>query len=161
MSTAKQQPCRAHAKIYHELTVTWTVSRGRDTYGYNIVTLRERGDVVARCNGGGYDMRGTVFADWLEKRLSTWDHNELGTLLVACHVLAGRDEDWDMDVYYSVVDGDAVYSAWSDGVDWAKVEADVAELRAEKEAEARAEDPDYIPPPVRCPLTLNLFDGRT
>lgn len=64
MTSAKKAP---PAKIHHELTVTWTTSRGRDTYGYNIVTLRERGDVVARCNGGGYDMRGTVFADWLEK----------------------------------------------------------------------------------------------
>lgn len=50
----------------HTLNITWTVSRGRNTYGYHVVTLCERGEVKARCNGGGYDMRGTVFAEWLE-----------------------------------------------------------------------------------------------
>lgn len=49
----------------HTLHVTFGTSRGRDTYGYTLVTLRENGKVKARCNGGGYDMRGTVFADWL------------------------------------------------------------------------------------------------
>lgn len=49
------------------LTLKWTTSRGRDTYGYNILTLRnERGEVVGRCMGGGYDMVGTVFGMWLE-----------------------------------------------------------------------------------------------
>jgi len=43
----------------------WTVSRGRDTYGYNICTLRINGDKVAACNGGGYDMEGTCLGDWL------------------------------------------------------------------------------------------------
>ena len=50
----------------HNLTITYGTSRGRDTYGYAVVTLRERGEVKARCNGGGYDMRGTVLADWLQ-----------------------------------------------------------------------------------------------
>lgn len=50
----------------HTLHVTFGTSRGRDTYGYTVVTLREFGKVKARCNGGGYDMRGTVFADWLQ-----------------------------------------------------------------------------------------------
>lgn len=51
----------------HELIVTYGTSKARDTYGYTVVTLRECGQVKARCNGGGYDMRGTVFAEWLEK----------------------------------------------------------------------------------------------
>lgn len=50
----------------HTLHITFGTSRGRDTYGYTVVTLREAGQVKARCNGGGYDMRGTVFADWLQ-----------------------------------------------------------------------------------------------
>lgn len=49
------------------LTVTWGTSRGRDTYGYTLCTLRENGSIKAKCNGGGYDMRGSVFAEWLEK----------------------------------------------------------------------------------------------
>lgn len=50
----------------HTLHITFGTSRGRKTYGYAVVTLRECGTVKARCLGGGYDMRGTVFADWLQ-----------------------------------------------------------------------------------------------
>lgn len=48
------------------LTLKWSVSRARDTEGYNIRTLVD--DATGkryRCNGGGYDMTGTVFAEWL------------------------------------------------------------------------------------------------
>lgn len=49
------------------LTIKWTTSRGRDTYGYNICTVRDtkRGTRHA-CNGGGYDMQGTSFGNWLQ-----------------------------------------------------------------------------------------------
>jgi hypothetical protein len=46
------------------LEFRWTVSRGRDTYGYNICTLYANGQKVARCDGGGYDMQGTCLAMW-------------------------------------------------------------------------------------------------
>ena len=53
-------------KIHH-LSISWTVSRGRDTYGYNICRLdsRQSGSRY-KCMGGGYDMVGKVFGDWLE-----------------------------------------------------------------------------------------------
>ena len=47
------------------LEFKWTVSRGRDTYGYNICTLYVDGVKVSRCNGGGYDMEGTCLGDWM------------------------------------------------------------------------------------------------
>lgn len=47
-------------------TIKYSESRGRDTYGWNICTLREYGQKIARCNGGGYDMAGTVFAEWVK-----------------------------------------------------------------------------------------------
>lgn len=49
------------------LSLKWSVSKGRDTYGYNICTLTDgnTGKKYKTC-GGGYDMVGTVFADWLE-----------------------------------------------------------------------------------------------
>lgn len=49
------------------LTITWSTSRGRDTYGYNLVKLDTgwRGKVYRTC-GGGYDMTGTVVGDWLQ-----------------------------------------------------------------------------------------------
>lgn len=41
------------------LEFKWTVSRARDSAGYNICTLYFDGRKVGRCNGGGYDMKGT------------------------------------------------------------------------------------------------------
>jgi len=43
----------------------WTVSRGRNSYGYNICTLLVDGVKKGQCNGGGYDMKGTSLAYWL------------------------------------------------------------------------------------------------
>ena len=48
------------------LEFKWSVSRGRDTYGYNIVSIWENGEKVATTCGGGYDMKGTVFGQWLQ-----------------------------------------------------------------------------------------------
>ena len=59
MKTAQQDAPRDGAV----LTFKWTVSRGRDSYGYNIVTLRVDGDKVSSCNGGGYDMKGTCLGN--------------------------------------------------------------------------------------------------
>lgn len=48
------------------LTIRWGTSKGRDTYGYTTCSLRNhRGQKVAACNGGGYDMRGTVIGNWI------------------------------------------------------------------------------------------------
>lgn len=48
-----------------QLHFKWTVSRGRDTYGYNICTLLVDGEKVGKTCGGGYDMAGTVLGQWL------------------------------------------------------------------------------------------------
>lgn len=51
----------------NHLRMSWSVSRGRDTYGYNICKLTDGNTGKQyRCMGGGYDMQGTVFGDWLE-----------------------------------------------------------------------------------------------
>jgi hypothetical protein len=48
------------------LTLSWSTSRGRETYGYNVARLDDTStDKRYRCMGGGYDMVGTVLADWL------------------------------------------------------------------------------------------------
>lgn len=49
------------------LKFKWTVSRGRNTYGYNICSLWVDGVKVTSCNGGGYDMKGTAFGGWIAK----------------------------------------------------------------------------------------------
>ena len=53
-------------KKIKRLALSWSVSRGRDTYGYNICRLDDTstGDRF-KCMGGGYDMVGTVFGNWL------------------------------------------------------------------------------------------------
>lgn len=49
------------------LDLSWSTSRGRDTYGWNICRLDDTSTGKRyRCNGGGYDMAGTVFADWMQ-----------------------------------------------------------------------------------------------
>jgi hypothetical protein len=52
------------------LAFKWTVSRARDTRGWNVCTLYVDGQKVAQCNGGGYDMEGTVLGDWLANRFA-------------------------------------------------------------------------------------------
>lgn len=49
------------------LEFKWTVSRGRDTAGYNVCTLYADGRKVSRCNGGGYDMKGTCLGTFIEQ----------------------------------------------------------------------------------------------
>lgn len=51
----------------HRLEISWSTSRGRETYGYNICRLDDSiSGKRYRCSGGGYDMIGTVFANWFE-----------------------------------------------------------------------------------------------
>lgn len=49
------------------LKFKYGTSRGRDTYGYTIVTLYANGERVARTCGGGYDMRGTCLGFFIKK----------------------------------------------------------------------------------------------
>lgn len=52
---------------FNRLALSWSVSRGRDTYGYNICRLDSRNSGRRyKCMGGGYDMIGKVFGDFLE-----------------------------------------------------------------------------------------------
>ncbi len=67
----------ATATRTHVLRIKRSTSRGRDTYGWNICTLTdETTGKRFRTTGGGYDMAGTVFGDWLEatfrEELARW-----------------------------------------------------------------------------------------
>ena len=49
------------------LEFKWTISRAQETYGYNIVTLQgTHTSKKFRAVGGGYDMQGAVFGEWLQ-----------------------------------------------------------------------------------------------
>ena len=51
----------------NHLSLSWSVSKGANTYGYNICRLDDRNNGKRfRTIGGGYDMIGTVFGEWLE-----------------------------------------------------------------------------------------------
>ncbi len=57
--------------IGDSITITWGTSRGRDSYGYTTCSLRDsKGKRIAYCNGGGYDMCGTVIGNWLAHTFS-------------------------------------------------------------------------------------------
>lgn len=122
----------------------------RDNFENLRRVIKER---FTSCDGfiSGYS---NYLSDWKEKRLSDWDHNEVGTLLIAA--LAGFDPDENLDLYYRVTDCDGLYHEWSNNVDWPKVEAAIEEAREEKRLEALALDPDFVAPEPRCPLTLEL-----
>ena len=45
---------------------TYGVSRGRDTYGYDMVTLSSNTGKRFRAMGGGYDMHGQVLGEYVQ-----------------------------------------------------------------------------------------------
>lgn len=108
--------------------------------------------------------------DWLEKPLCNWDHNELGTLLIAVMALRGspdalRDYQWEWYLCEGMSESSVFYKAWSDAVDWQKVGELCAYERAEKLDALRDTDPDTYAlltndadsVHYRCPLTPDLF----
>lgn len=57
----------------HVIEFRWSISRGRDTDGYNICTCFVDGVKVGRCMGGGYDMQGTAMESWLNSKVRPTD----------------------------------------------------------------------------------------
>lgn len=125
-------------------------------------------------------------ADWLEKPLVDWDHNEFGTLLIAAMRMAGYD-DIRRELYEMTLGDEGAYQAWENAVDWPKYEAKLLEARAEKLAAWIEEDKESalewitkahdtfdaivqadaelfrgfeLPElPYRCPRTIDMFAG--
>jgi hypothetical protein len=58
---------KAAAAVATHLTLSWGVSRGRETDGYTICRVRDdsTGKVYRRM-GGGYDLTGSAFGAWLQ-----------------------------------------------------------------------------------------------
>lgn len=88
-------------------------SKGRDTYGYTIVSLYIDGEKVSSCQGGGYDMQGTALADWMEFQFS----EELKTL-EPFHRIGEGDNERQVGFYglFVHVKGDNKYQPkWMEG----------------------------------------------
>jgi len=87
-------------------------------------------------------------ADWLEKPIVDWDHNELGTLLIAAMRAAGSDVESDDEMrreLYDMTFGDeGAYQAWESAVDWPKYESKILEARAEKLAAWIEDDKESV-----------------
>lgn len=77
-------------------------------------------------------------AAWLDKPLADWDHNELGTLLLA--VLPEPDT---REMYDRVFPSDGAYHEWEPAVDW-------------DEFDRRLAKPDQPEKPYRCHITEDL-----
>ena len=93
---------------------------------------------------------------WLNKPIAHWDHNEVGTLLIAVMDLLDDSSDVaEMNINRDWPDSGC--SEWEDSIDWPKYEADItAKREALLEAE-KALQPDYVPPTPRFAKTLDLF----
>lgn len=97
---------------------------------------------------------------WLDKPLANWDHNELGTLMIAAHKASpDYDDDSKWSIYYAVTE-DGIYQECGGATDYNKFETAVTEARDELHAEMAELDPDYVPPAVRCSETPDLFKGN-
>lgn len=151
-------------------------------------TLREVISARHTSRDGFISHYSNQLSEWLAKPLTDWDHNELGSLLVAAMRMAGVDleSDWE-EIYYSTFGDEGAYQAWESSVDWPAFEAARAETRAEKLSEwlqddkgaalawrdkactefdslvalypAMANGLDLPEAPYRCPYTLDLFEG--
>jgi len=73
-----------------QLHFKWTISRGRDTYGYNICTLLVDGEKVGKTCGGGYDMQGTVLGQWLQN-----EYEQQLKERFASEIIAITDQDYE------------------------------------------------------------------
>jgi hypothetical protein len=77
-------------------------------------------------------------ANWLATPLADWDHNELGTLLLAW--LEIRRVDWEESLFYSIAESG--YQYFDSCFDFAGFDSDVTEARAEKLADWLSTDFD-------------------
>lgn len=59
----------------HQLELKWSVSKARDTYGYNRLTITDGRGFKDSCCGGGYDMQGTAFASFINAKYENRFYN--------------------------------------------------------------------------------------
>lgn len=123
------------------LDTLWAESKA-DDHASLIHTITER----HTSRSGFISFYSSTFQEWLEKPLTEWDHNELGTLLIAVMRLHCERDEWEMDVFDRM--SESCFYAHSDAVDWPAFDAKAAALRAERAAP---------PPPYRCPDTTDMF----
>lgn len=104
------------------LLLSWSTSRGCETYGYPICRLDDTSvGERFKCMGGGYDMVGTVFAQWLcanyqERLLKLKDRANYVFPVEGC----GRHKEDREDSLYGMTyheKGDRIYIDGACGLD--------------------------------------------
>lgn len=136
---------------------------------YGLVPLKVMRELFKRSKTEGHKTLAALIADrftsydgfssfysndvdsWLEKagRLQDWDHNELGTLLIAALQMAGADmesgdyyESFPGKVRELTIGDEGAYQAWESAVDWPAFDKARLEARAEKLVEWMESDAD-------------------
>lgn len=81
------------------LIANWSISRARDTEGYNVITVRnlDTNKKMSGCNGGGYDMENTALCEAICKEYQ----DELRETL---KFIAPFDKDIFMGIYRNKLD---------------------------------------------------------
>lgn len=138
---------------------------------YGLVPLKTMRELFRRSKAENHKTLAAVIADrftscdgfhsfypsdldsWLADagRLQDWDHNELGTLLIAGLAMAGERfgegsvydyESPESRLFEATIGDEGAHTAWSNSVDWAAFDRARAEARAEKLTDWLESDPD-------------------
>lgn len=99
---------------------------------------------------GFYSHYSNDLAEWLEKPLREWDHNEAGTLFLAALEIVGVSEERTRDmeslhdsIYEGMSESSDFMNAWDSGMNWTELEKAREALRNEKRAQLAEDDPEY------------------
>ena len=103
-------------------------------------------------------------SDWADMLRRFWhgdtsalDHNQMQTVIEAAFP---DSHDPNLEIYYAWTDCDGIYHEWESAMNWAGFNADVAELRAERQA-AHEADLAAIGHPIPAPRDPNTPDTFT
>jgi len=115
------------------LKFKWTVSKQRDTYGYNICSLYVDGRKASACSGGGYDMQGKALGNWIAR---TFEKE-----LVGLTIPKSRRNGQDVQEYYGLTFHDPGFDPGKVKVDRAPVfgkDEDIGKTIDELEEEGKS-----------------------
>ncbi len=159
-------PVRTARKLVRHILRT---KAGRDA-------LRERITERHSSRSGFHSWYSTDTGEWAARARNflrgegDMDHNHFQTFLEAAirldHDRQGgtsrRDplHDFEMDVYYAYAECDGIYHEWDQSMDWDAFDKACQELRAEKDEEFRAENPEAEVPNLPCTNTPDMFNAK-
>lgn len=69
--------------------------------------------------------------EWMKTPLERWDHNQLGTLLLALIEQHGMTDDYDHAICCNMAENSVFDLAINDAIDWSKVDAAMGEVNGE------------------------------